>query len=166
MYPPLPELFVAHCLTVGVQSGRRVWMILGRGTLSSWSLSSRAELSPCSSSQTWTTTLGVVEVAVWSSYFSPGNHTQNKSRESSCESKTIIFRFHLHFSSYYSWGFKHVPHMHTKTQDYYGQLCSNSGKKGFFVCCNVTEQCKKNCTCTSVESPDRGMMKLEKLMKV
>lgn len=68
----------AHCSILGVKSGRRVWTILGRGGrgLSSWSLSSGAELLsppplPCSSSHTCTTTLGVVGVAVWSSYFSP-----------------------------------------------------------------------------------------------
>lgn len=80
LQPPhcAPQLVVAHCSTSGAKSGRRVWMIFGRGWrgLSSWSLSSGAELSPCSSSQTWTTTLGVVGVAVWSSYFSPGNHKQ------------------------------------------------------------------------------------------
>ena len=61
-------------------------MILGRWGrgLSSWSLSSGAELSPRSSSQTWTTTLGVVGVAVWSSYLSPGNRTEKKRLSETC----------------------------------------------------------------------------------
>lgn len=70
-----PPLSAAHCMTPGVMSGRRVWMILGRGgrllllVLPSVS-SSPPELS-CSFSHTWTTTLGVVGVPVCSSYFSP-----------------------------------------------------------------------------------------------
>lgn len=80
------SLFPVHCSTPGVKSGRRVWTIFAREErgFSSWSLSSGGELSPVtrSSSHTWMTTLGVVGVAVCSSYVSPKGHTEKCSQRS------------------------------------------------------------------------------------
>lgn len=70
----------AHWVTEELYSGRRVWMILGRGCLKLSISSSAPELS-WSLSHTCTTTLGVVGVPECSSYFSPRGINKKRDNE-------------------------------------------------------------------------------------